>query len=286
MKPPPCQIRVNEFERLRTVLLGYGRLAMAYSGGVDSSTLAKFAAETLGAENILLVFADICFVKNAERSFAKQWAAENGWPLKIVGIDILKDKAVAVNVSDRCYHCKLKIMGEMKELARRQGFDIFADGTNTDDLDDFRPGLRAAAELGVRHPFVEAGCGKARVRLLGRRLGLPHWNRPASACLATRISIGTELSLSSLRLADSAEASLERLGFAGCRIRMNDETAKVELNPIHFGRFERRRTEIADALLALGLRLAADSPVVYESGGGSAENKHPPGGGASPPVVS
>ena len=218
-------------DRLATILLACRQVAIAFSGGIDSSLLLKCALDRLGAGNVLVLFANSELLKTGERERALHWPAANGYPrgveLETVDLQPLLWKEFVANATDRCYFCKLRIYSLFRERMAKRGVSLLLDGTNIDDLKSGRPGLRAIHELGVRMPLVEAGFDKADVRSYSRRLGLADWNRPSSSCLATRIPAGLAITGERLEKVRHWEEGLEHFGFPGCRVRMDqtDETA-------------------------------------------------------------
>jgi pyridinium-3,5-biscarboxylic acid mononucleotide sulfurtransferase len=150
-------------------------------------------------------------------------------PLQVIQMKPLDNPKVRSNTPDRCYHCKKIIMEKMLEVAKQLNFAIVADGTNCDDFDDYRPGLLATAELDIKHPFVEAGFSKQDIRDLSHHYELPNWNEPAAACLASRIPHHIPLDEHTLKIVDQAETFMNELGFPGCRVRIMNGNAKLEL---------------------------------------------------------
>ena len=238
---------------LEEIINGYGTLAVAVSGGADSTLLAKFAAGLLPTDRLLLVHAELPFSPVRETSFIKQWASKNSLPLQILSVNPLLDAEVAGNGDRRCYYCKRIIMKNILEEAEKRGISTVADGTVADDFGDYRPGLEAAAELGIRHPLAEAGFDKRLVRLAARSLRLPNWNMPASACLASRIPCGMPIDMKIIAMVEKAEEYLFSLGFAGCRVRVPAAgTACIEVPRIYLRRLFRKRDEISAELQEIG----------------------------------
>jgi len=229
-------------ERLKSLLRTYGRVALAFSGGVDSSLLLKCALETLGIGNVLALFARSELLTQEDIVRASNWLVENGYPrgveIEFVQLHPLDWKEFVKNGEDRCYLCKHRMYSTFRNRMETRGFSCLIDGTNTDDLKDHRPGLRAIRELGVTMPLAEAGFDKTDVRSLSRQLGLTTWDRPSASCLATRIPVGMEITSQRLRRIEVFEKGLERLGLPGCRVRLSSSHQDVVCFEISTQNFE------------------------------------------------
>lgn len=235
-------------------------LAIAFSGGVDSSYLLAVALEVLGPARVLALTADMPLMPRRELAFAQEVARQLGAIHRVVPIDMLNEAGVADNAPDRCYYCKRANFRRLVEEARRAGIVWLAHGANADDRTDYRPGQRAATELGVLAPLDEVGLTKAEIRELSRRRGLPTWNLPAQACLATRIPYGTPLTPKALRQVEQAEEFLrQRFGWRTLRVRHHGLLARIELPPEDWPVLlePAARQEILTAFQELGFKAVA-----------------------------
>ncbi len=257
-----------DFERLAAVLeqLPEKRLAIAFSGGVDSTTLARAAEVVLGGSRILLLFADSCFAARSERAFALEWARARRLECLAVPVEPLSDERIASNPKERCYFCKKLIFGALLKEARARGFAVLTDGANLDDRTDYRPGARAADELGVRHLLVEAGFDKAAIRDLAHDFALPNAQAPAAACLASRIPAGTAITAAMLDAVDRFEAALQRMGFAGVRVRHYGRLAKLEVPEAQLEKLLTMRKAVANEGHGVGFTAVAMDLEGYRRG--------------------
>lgn len=221
-----------EKEKLLTAWLWKrGRVAIGFSGGVDSAYLAAVTLETLGGDNSLALIGRSDSLAGSEEDHAAMVAREIGIPILEIETGELADPRYAANPSNRCYFCKSVLWNTLSPLAREHGFVNLVDGTNADDLHDYRPGGRAAVEQGVLSPLAEAGLTKAEIRARSRARGWSWWDRPASPCLASRLPYGTHVTSERLRQVERAEAGLRDLGIGGnLRVRHHGELARVELD--------------------------------------------------------
>ena len=217
------------FDRLAGVIGLYGRALTAYSGGVDSTLVAAVARQTLGKASAPAVIGDSPSLPRSELAQASAIAKQLDLELVLIEPDEQDDPGYQANAGDRCYYCKTHLYEHLQAYARANDYAVIFNGTNLDDLGDHRPGLRAADEARVVSPLIDAGLDKQAVRDLAQHLGLPNWDKPAAACLASRIPYGTEVTPQRLKEVEAAEESLKDLGFTGLRVRHHGQVARIEL---------------------------------------------------------
>ena len=237
--------------KLVELLKGYGSAVIAYSGGTDSTLLALLAKRALGDDHLAVTASSQTYT-TGELRLAKAIAKRFGFNHMIITTDELDDPLFAANPVERCYHCKSHLMKSIAAIALQKGMRHILDGTNADDAADFRPGRKAALEWGVKSPFLEAGLNKAEIRRIARREGLPNWNKPANACLASRVPYGTMIDQDTLRRIERAEAALGKLGFTRCRVRHHGDIARIELMPADLAKAIKQRTQIIRQLKSAG----------------------------------
>ena len=238
---------------------------MAFSGGVDSTLVLKVAYDVLG-ENALGVTAVSPSLPQAELEEAIRLARWIGAPHRLLETHEIEDPNYARNPANRCYYCKAELHDTLQELAAREGFAYILDGTNLDDLGDFRPGQQAARERGVRSPLREASLTKQDVRALARYLGLPNWDKPAMACLSSRIPYGTPVTVEALRRIERAEQGLRELGFRQLRVRHHNNLARIEVPPRDFPRLLEVRDEVVQRLKEAGYTYVTMDLAGFRSG--------------------
>lgn len=230
---PSAQI-LAKYEQLKKLLASMGGAIVAYSGGVDSTFLLKVAYEVLKDKVLAVVATSLTYPEDEVRQ-AIQLAQKMGVRVRLVETREMENPAFSANPPDRCYHCKQELFSMLKKIAAEEGFSFILDGTNYDDRKDYRPGARAARELGVRSPLAEVKLRKEEIRLLSRWLRLPTWDKPSLACLASRFPYFTEIKPERLAKISKAEAILRNLGFKQVRVRhQSDELARIEIKPEEF----------------------------------------------------
>jgi len=246
----------HKYETLKKILKELDSVVVAYSGGVDSTFLLKVAMDTLGVKNVLAcISAGVVEPKHVLKR-AKKIAKDFGVRLQTIDADELKDPNFVANKADRCFHCKSHLCQELLDIANRNGLKYVVFGTNSDDLDDFRPGNRAMKVFGVRSPLAEAGLTKKDIRTLSKKLGLETADVPASPCLASRISYGLEITEERLRQIEDAEDFLRSQGLVEFRVRHHDTVARIEVHPQDMEKIttEPARSKIIEKLKSLGFK--------------------------------
>ena len=245
--------QIEKYDRLKQYLKALGSVAIAFSSGVDSTFLLFAAKEALG-ENVVAVTASSCSFPERELREAKAFCRREGIRHIICESEELKIDGFARNPRNRCYLCKHELFEKILAIARREGINAVAEGSNLDDNGDYRPGLQAVAELGIKSPLRDCGFSKADIRALSKHMNLPTWNKQSFACLSSRFVYGEPITPEKLRMVDCAEQLLLDLGFHQLRVRIHGNIARIELMPAEFPRFmaDDVRLKVYARLKALG----------------------------------
>jgi uncharacterized protein len=257
----------RKLELLKAILSPLDRVLVAFSGGVDSTLLLKVASDVLG-DGVLAVIAGSETYPPSETRAALLLARRLGVRHRFIHTSELENPRFAANSPERCYHCKKELFGRLKGMAEKEGIPYVLDGANYDDRLDFRPGGKAGAELRVRSPLREARLTKDEIRTLSRHFGLPTWDKPSMACLASRFPYGTRIEKETLSRVGRAEEFLRKLGFRQLRVRHHGSIARVEVEPAEFPKLiqEKTRTAIVRGLKRLGYLYVAFDLEGYRTG--------------------
>lgn len=259
------QATQDKLTRLRAILGEMESVLVAYSGGVDSALVMKVAHEQLGEKALACIGVSPSY-PNREMRAAIKLAEEAEIPFRLVNTEEYLDPNYAANPNNRCYFCKSELHDRLHAVAEAEGWAAVVDGNNASDVGDFRPGMDAARERGVRSPLLEAGITKAEVREIARALGLKVWDKPAMACLSSRVPHGTPITPELLRQIESAEDVLVDLGFEQFRVRHHGEIARIELPTEDFLRAVEVHEAIVTGIKGAGYRFVALDLAGFRSG--------------------
>ena len=244
------------FQSLKSYLEQFDSAVIALSGGVDSSLVAKIAFDVFGSKAVAVISASES-LPESERRLAVQLCSDIGIPFREIKTTELQDATYRANDGNRCFVCKSYLYQELQAFAEQNGYDVVLDGANADDLSDYRPGRQAAREHNVKSPLAELGISKSQVREIAKELELPNWNKPASACLASRIPYGTEVTKETLAQVEQAEEILRDAGFLQFRVRHHDSVARIEIPPDEFSRIVDARESITAQMKQLGYKFVS-----------------------------
>ena len=267
---------LTKFNLLKEVIASYRSVLVAFSGGVDSAFVLKVARDVLGRERAKAVTAESESVPARELEEAKALARELDVEHRVIQTRELENEQYRKNPINRCYFCKTELYEHLIPIAKEWRLDTICNGTNVDDLTDFRPGLNAAHEHGVKSPLAEAKLTKEEIRALSREIGLPVWDKPAAPCLSSRFPYGHEITPEKLKQVETGENFLKDLGFKIVRLRHFGTKARLELGRDEFVHVMdvSLRTQITEFILSLGFKTVVFEP--YESGRLNRENQQPP----------
>jgi len=252
-------------KHLDEILLSLKKVIVAFSGGVDSTYLLVKAKQVLG-ENVIAVLVASETFPGREYDAAVDFATKNGIRLIETRVYELMNESFVSNNPDRCYHCKTGLFSQLKDIAKENDIPFIVDGSNSDDLSDYRPGTKAKEEQGVRSPLQEARLNKEEIRILSKNLGLPTWNKPSFACLSSRIPYGSSITQSKIDQLDRSEAFLLKLGFKQVRVRHHGEIARIEVEPDEMKMVLNNREAIYAELQNLGFNYITMDIQGYRTG--------------------
>lgn len=256
----------HKHENLKRLIRTMGKAAVTFSGGVDSTLLLRVSIDVLGSENVLALTCVSPTYPRSERREAQELAADLGARMVMFDSAEMKDENFLANTRDRCYYCKIRLFEAVRDIARREGYHFILEGSNADDLKDFRPGRKACLELDVKSPLLEAGLTKEEVRVLSRHLGLKTHDKPAQACLSSRIPYGTAITVEKLENIERSEAFIKALGVSQVRVRHHGGTARIEAAEEDFPVILEYRDRIAAQLKSFGFIYVALDLRGYRAG--------------------
>ena len=255
----------NKLDKLKDILKSLDSVVIAFSGGVDSTLLSKVAYEVLGDKSLAVTAKSETYTKS-ELEDAIELAKKIGIKHEVIETSELDIPEFSHNPVDRCYYCKKELLTKLKEFAKSNGFKNVVDGANVDDVGDYRPGMRAVAELNVRSPLKEAQLTKAEIRELSKHYGLPSWDKPSAACLASRFPYGTEITAERLDTVGDAEAFIKSFGIIQLRVRYHDQIARIEVSEKDMENLLKNRDQIVKKLKEFGFSYVTMDLQGYRTG--------------------
>jgi uncharacterized protein len=255
----------DKLNKLKDILKSLDSVVIAFSGGVDSTLLSKVAYEVLGDKSLAVTAKSETYTKS-ELEDAIELAKKIGIKHEVIETSELDIPEFSHNPADRCYHCKKELLIKLKEVAESRGLRNVVDGANVDDVGDYRPGMRAVAELNVRSPLKEAQLTKDEIRELSKRYGLPTWDKPSAACLASRFPYGTEITREKLNVVNDAEAFIKSFGIIQLRVRYHDQIARIEVSEKDMENLLKNRDQIVNKLKEFGFNYVTMDLQGYRTG--------------------
>ncbi len=258
----------SKLENLKNFISNYSSAIIAYSGGTDSSLIAKLANDVLGNKNTLVVIAVSPSLNQKEFKLAINLAETNNWNFKPIFTEEFDNDNYLKNDLSRCFYCKFELYEKLEKIFDNENYQAIFNGTNFDDLGDFRPGLDAAKKKNIVSPLVKCKITKNEVRQIAKIIGLANWDKPAQPCLSSRVPYGVRISMDSLKRIEKAENFLSDIGFSNFRVRMHGDLAKIEVSEKDFVKFSnyQLREKIVSSLKKFGFKFVSLDLMFFSSG--------------------